>query len=178
MKPVNARFRIFILSLLGCMSVGVATASETKSVAEIKKHAKSCAEAQMRLDFDKFIPYMPTKLLGFMGGREGLTKTITEGTEEMKRRGITIDSVTIGTPEEPKTHGITQVALVPQKLVITTPQGRLVTDSHLLAISENGGESWVFVDTASINDEKLGILYPDLKGKVEIPPMKTKPADE
>jgi hypothetical protein len=177
MKSSNTRCKIFVLSLLGCVSVGVAAADEAQIVAEIKKHAEACAQAQMRLDFDKFIPYVPTKLLGFMGGKEGLTQTITKGTEEMKRRGITIERVTIGAPEKPKRHGTTLVSLVPQKLVMTTPQGRLTTDSHLLAISENSGESWVFVDAASLNDEKLGILYPDLKGNVESPQMKTKLAE-
>ena len=154
-----------------------ADAKPNEIVAAIKKHAEICSDAQLKLDFEKFLPYVPAKLLGFMGGKEGLTKTLTQQSAEIKRRGITIDSVKIGTPDKPKELGGLLVGLVPQELVLTTPQGKLVSMSHLLAISENKGESWVFVDCMSINDEKLGILYPTLKGKIDLPPNQTKLAE-
>lgn len=154
-----------------------APSKDEERVANIKKHAERCAEAQLKMEFEKFIPYVPTKLLEFMGGKDGLKNTITQGTEEMKRRGITIDSVTIGAPAEPQRYDDLLAGLVPQEMTMTTPQGKLVTASHLIAISEDEGVTWVFVDAGAINDQKLGILYPALKGKIKIPAMETNVAE-
>lgn len=165
----------FLFYILLPVSLFAEVESEKEKFAEvIKKNAEICAQAQLELDFEKFIPYVPEKLLGFMGGKEGLENTIKQGTEEMKRRGITMDKVKIGKPDEPKKYGRLLAGLVPQELTLTTPQGKLVTKSHFIAISEDKGENWVFLDCATINDAKLGILYPSLKGKINIPATETK----
>ncbi len=139
-------------------------------VATIKKHAQQCSDAQLRMDFDKILPYVPKKLLELMGGRDALKTKLAQGNAELKRRGVTIDSAAIGTPAAPQQHAGLLASLVPLTTNLTTPQGKLVATSHLIAISEDKGASWVFVDTATVNDEKLGTLYPPLKGKLQIPP--------
>jgi len=147
------------------------------TIAAIKKHAEACANAQIKLEFDKIIPYMPAKLLGFMGGAEGLTEIMTEQMAEMKRRGITIESVKIGTPGTPQGYDGLLACLVPQEIVMATPQGKIATKTYLIAVSESKGDSWVFIDCMSINDQKLAILYPPLKGRVEIPKTESKLAE-
>jgi hypothetical protein len=139
-------------------------------VNDIKKHAELCSEAQLKMDFDRIVRYMPKKLLEIAGGQEALKTMLTQGNAELKRRGVTIDSSTIGKPEAPQKHEGVLVSLVPMTTNLTTPQGKLIATSHMIAISEDKGKNWVFVDTATVNEEKLGVLYPALKGKVKIPP--------
>jgi hypothetical protein len=147
-----------------------ATPAPETMVATIKTHAQQCSDAQLRMDFDKILPYVPKKLLELMGGRDALKTKLAQGNAELKRRGVTIDSAAIGTPAAPQRHAGLLASLVPMTTNLTTPQGKLVATSHLIAISEDNGASWVFVDTATVNDEKLGTLYPPLKGKLQIPP--------
>ena len=153
------------------------TVTDETMIKEIKKHAELCSEAQMKTDFDKILPYVPKKLLELMGGPEALKTRVTQGNAELKRRGVTIDAATIGTPEKPQKHGGVIASLVPMTTKLTTPQGKLVATSHMIAISEDKGASWVFVDTATVNEEKLGTLYPALRGKVTIPPATAKMAE-
>ena len=166
--------------LMAFLAAGAFADTDSKKkeiVAGIKKHAEICSDAQLKLDFKTCLPYVPPRLMEFMGGKEGLMNTITQQSAELKRRGITINSVKIGTPDNPGEFEGLVAGLVPQEMVLTTPQGKLVCKSHLIAISENKGESWVFVDCAAINEEKLGILYPVLKGKIAIPATETRLAD-
>lgn len=146
------------------------TPTNETMVNDIKKHAELCSEAQLKMDFEKILPYVPKKLLEIMGGREVLKTKLTQGNAELKRRGVTIDSAAIGMPEVPQKHEGVLVSLVPMTTNLTTPQGKLIASSHMIAISEDNGTSWAFVDTATVNEEKLGVLYPALKGKVKIPP--------
>jgi len=143
-------------------------------VAAIRKSAEDCADAQLKMDFNRFIPYLPAKLLEYMGGAEGLSRTMTEGTAQMKANNITMESAKIGTPEVPKEHEGVLAGLVPMQIVMSTPQGKLLTKSHLIAISENKGKTWVFIDCASMTDEKIGLLYPSLAGKIDFPKAETK----
>ncbi|MEK7951637.1 hypothetical protein [Luteolibacter soli] len=135
----------------------------------IKKHAELCSDAQLKMDFDKVLPYVPKKLLETMGGAELLKTRLDQASTMLKSRGVTIDSAKIGTPQVPKNHGGVLVSLVPMETMMTTPQGKIIASSHMIAISEDKGASWVFVDTATVNEDKLGTLYPALKGKVDIP---------
>ena len=153
------------------------TATDETMIKEIKKHAEQCSEAQMKMDFDKILPYVPKKLLELMGGPEILKTKLAQGNAELKRRGVTIDAAIIGTPEKPQKHDGILASLVPMTTKLTTPQGKLVATSHMIAVSEDKGASWVFVDTATVNEEKLGTLYPALKGKIKIPPATAKMAE-
>jgi hypothetical protein len=153
------------------------TATDETMIKEIKKHAEQCSEAQMKMDFDKILPYVPKKLLELMGGPEVLKTKLAQGNAELKRRGVTIDAAIIGTPEKPQKHDGILASLVPMTTKLTTPQGKLVATSHMIAVSEDKGGSWVFVDTATVNEEKLGTLYPALKGKIKIPPATAKMAE-
>ncbi|MCW1885477.1 hypothetical protein OKA04_12125 [Luteolibacter flavescens] len=145
-------------------------AAEAKSLARtVKVQADACSQASLRGDFEASLPFVPKKLMDLMGGRDALKKMMEQGQGELKRRGVTIDSATTAMPEEPKNHGGLLVTLVPTTTHLTTPQGKVVATSHLIAISEDGGERWVFADTATVNEEKLATLYPALKGKVKIP---------
>lgn len=138
-------------------------------VNDIKKHAELCSAAQLKMDFETIVRYVPKKLLEIMGGKDVLKNRLTQGNAELKRRGVTIDSAAIGMPEVPKKHGGVLASLVPMTTHLTTPQGKLIATSHMIAISEDDGASWTFVDTATVNEEKLGVLYPPLKGKIKIP---------
>jgi uncharacterized protein (TIGR03067 family) len=151
--------------------------AEGDFIADIKKHAEICSESQLKSDFTKALPYVPAELLRLMGGKQAFADEFAANIAELKRRKVTINQLEIGTPETPKEFDGVLAGLVPQKLVITTPQGKIVTHSYLIAISENKGKSWVFVDPMVITAEQRSILYPMLEGKLKIPEAQMKLAE-
>ena len=98
--------------------------------------------------------------------------TLKRSTEAMRAQGISFTDVTIGTPEAPKKIGGWLIAIVPQHIRMTMPKGELVQDSHLLAISEDDGKKWVFVDAGVLSKSKLAQVFPELDGKIEVPERK------
>jgi hypothetical protein len=147
-----------------------ASAELTAVQTEIKQHAEACAKAQLDMDFDKFVPYMPKKLIELMGGKAAVEKTIRTGYGQMKEKGITFQSVKIGTPSAPAPYGPVNACLVPQTIIMNMPEGKLKIVSNLVGVSDDSGKTWVFIDTAQLSDDKLAILYPDLAGKLKLPP--------
>ncbi|MCW1926527.1 hypothetical protein OKA05_28505 [Luteolibacter arcticus] len=136
----------------------------------IKKHAEECSDAQLKMDFARTLPFVPPKLVELMGGKDALKGRLAQANAELKRRGVTIDSAIVGAAQVPQNHGGVLVSLVPLTTRMTTPQGKVIANSHLIGVSENNGASWTFADTATVNEEKLGTLYPPLKGKITLPP--------
>ena len=102
-----------------------------------------------------------------------MIEVMQQGTLDMQNRGIRYSSNNIGTPEPVREINGKLYALVPQTIRIEMPQGILVQESHLLAVSEDGGKRWYFVDTAPLgDDQKLGVVFPDLVGKIKVPVRK------
>jgi hypothetical protein len=61
-------------------------------------------------------------------------------------------------------------AVVPTTLRIKVPEGVLVGDAFMLAISEDGGENWTFLDgSVTTRPEQMKVLLPQLAGKLKLP---------
>jgi hypothetical protein len=88
----------------------------------------------------------------------------------MKSKGVAIEDVTLGEPEKPRKIGEWLVSLVPQKILIKLPEGHIEQESHLLAISEDEGKNWTFVDVN--NRTKFETAFPELVGKIVLPEKK------
>jgi hypothetical protein len=64
----------------------------------------------------------------------------------LKTQGIKIESATIGEPRIIYTAGKELHCLVTEKMILSTKDGRFQKDSNLLAISQNKGQNWYFLD--------------------------------
>ncbi|SEL41020.1 hypothetical protein [Parapedobacter koreensis] len=112
-----------------------------------------------------------TALVNAMGGREEMLAFIAAGMEDMAANGIRIDSVYFGDPGNFQQNEDIVYAFIPQVLVMTIPQPdqKMIVLSMLMAISDDGGNRWTFVDATGLDDAKLEYLFPDFQGNVPRP---------
>jgi hypothetical protein len=96
-----------------------------------------------------------------------MIEILKRGSEGMRAKGASIEDVTFGEPGKSQKIGEWLVALVPQHLLIKSPEGRYEQDSHILAISEDDGKNWTFVDVN--NRTKFEKAFPEFIGKIELP---------
>ena len=160
MKPLL----LFLLVIL--LATAPACAFSQDAPATIKEQAGKCAKALLSGDFETVAIYTHKRVLDLMGGKDAMIEVLKRGSEGMKAKGVAIEDVTIGEPGKTEKIGEWLVALVPQRLVIKIPDGHLEQDSHMMAISEDEGKHWTFVDVN--NRANVEQAFPELVGKIEL----------
>jgi hypothetical protein len=135
--------------------------------ATIKDQAGKCSKALLSGDFATVAVYAHKRVVDVMGGKETMIETLKRGYEGMRPKGVTLEDVTIGEPGKSRKIGEWLVALVPQVILIKSADGRFEQASHILAISEDGGKNWTFVDVN--NRAKFEKAFPEFVGKIELP---------
>jgi hypothetical protein len=138
----------------------------------IKREAQKCASALIAGDFDTFVSYNHPRLIQMMGGKDAFAAALKEGLSRMQDSGSAFVSADIGTPEAPKKIGGWLVSIVPEHSVTKVQGGKLIADSSLLGISEDGGHRWYFVDIGKTTPDQFAQVFPELAGKIELPKPK------
>jgi hypothetical protein len=136
----------------------------------IKQQALIVAAATKVLDYNTIIKYTHSSLINMMGGRDAMFKTIENSMGKMSAQGISIDSAAIGNPETIYIAGEELHCLVPQTIIMTVPNGKLVSNSYLLAISQDKGMNWTFINVSSqLNNKTITRLLPNFNQELKIP---------
>lgn len=138
----------------------------------IKIQAMDMARAVLAKDVNKLVSYMPPKLVAQAGGKEKLLAARDTLNKYMQQFGAEIKKVTIGNPGSIVIYKNQWQAIVPQTTEMTVMSGRFIFESSLVAISEDKGRHWYFVDTSVYRGEKLKSVLPDLSPQLVIPPAK------
>lgn len=138
----------------------------------IKIQAMEMAKAVLAKDLDKLSTYLPPKLIEQAGGKEKMMIARDTMNKYMKQFGAEIKRVTIGNPGKIINYKNQLQALVPQTTELKFMASMITLESTLIAISEDNGQHWYFVDTSIYREDKLKLSLPNLSPEIVIPPMK------
>ena len=138
----------------------------------IKIQAMDMARAVLAKDVNKLVGYMPPKLVAAAGGKEKLMMTRDTLNKYMKQFGAEIKRVTIGNPDRVISYKNQLQTTLPQTTEARFMAITITLESTLIAISEDKGVHWYFVDTSIYRGEKFKSSLPDLSPELVIPPMK------
>lgn len=157
---------VFIIPLIFIYFSGTALCADHAE--EIRAAAEKMSDAMTNKDYAMLAEYTLPLIVDMMGGKEKMVEILEQSEMEMKNQGISFGSVTTGSPVDIKEINGKIYALVPQTVTIKVPEGTLIQESHLIAISDQG--RWYFIDTSPLdNDETVAQVLPDLAGKMKIP---------
>jgi len=104
-----------------------------------------------------------------------MIETLRRGSEDMKAHGTAILGVEVSEPKEVVTAGEKQFAIVPMIVRIQLPDGTLRSKGFLIAVSEDHGKTWTFIDGGGIikepgkEREKLAQVIPDFPTQLSLP---------
>ena len=90
----------------------------------------------------------------------------------MKQFGAEIKRVTIGNPGKIINFNHQLQAIVPQTTEMKFMASTITLESTLIAISDDKGKHWYFVDTSIYRGDKIKSSLPNLSPELQIPPMK------
>ena len=142
------------------------------AAAVMKREAEKCAKAILASDFDTVTVYSHQRIIEGMGGKEKMATILKSSLGQAAAQGVSIEEASIGEPGKLEKIDGWLVGLIPQKVVMKVPGGKVEQESPLLGISEDDGKKWVFVDAGGIPKAQLEKIFPEIVGTIEIPARK------
>ena len=115
------------------------------------------------------------KLVELLGGRDEMIEMLRRGSEDMKAHGSAILATEVSAPKDIVVAGDKQFAIVPMVVRIHVPEGSLRSNGYLIALSEDRGNTWKFIDGAGLHKaaeterETLAKIVPGFPVQLSLP---------
>jgi hypothetical protein len=123
-------------------------------------------------DFNTYLNYIYPKVLIGYGGRDRAIEMFNDYAVQMQNQGKKVQKITLGAISKPVDAGNEIHCTVTQFVEMKVEGGVQVSETILLAISEDLGKKWTFFDVTMIDKEKIKMLIPDFNDKLELPKTK------
>lgn len=139
---------------------------------------KSAGEKMVHLfvekNYDEYVKFVHPQIIKLSGGKDKMIDAIKNSLKEIEDEGFAFNKVSIGTPSEIISTTADMESVVPQILELKAQGGLMVATSYLLAISNDKGKTWYFIDTSGKTLDQMKTIFPQLSNKLVIP-EKTEP---
>lgn len=166
MKQVAILF-FFLLNLALCY--GQVDSSDNSAV--IKKQVETMGQYLLKHDFNSFCAFTYPETVKMLGGKQNMIALMEKGIHEMNADGIDFLNFTFGEPSTVINVGDELQCTISQTIILKVPDGKLASQSTLIAISIDGGKYWYFVDTAGKDIQTMKKVLPNLSDKLILPPQ-------
>ncbi len=166
------RIRKIVLLLITFAVIHRFAAAQQGLETTIKIQAMEMAKAILAKDVEKTVQYLPPKLVEASGGKAKVLVVRDSLNKFMQQFGVDVKKIIIGNPAKIINYKEVLQTTLPQTTHIKFMQGTMVIESTLVAISEDKGKHWYFIDTAIYRSGKLKEALPNLSPELVIPPMK------
>jgi len=136
----------------------------------ILDQARAMGDATLKGDFEALVDRLYPKVLETLGGRDKALQTMRETLKLMKAKGIEFKDYQFGEPGKIARGKLHLFSVVPETVVLSVPEGTLTQRSFLLAIRDNAGKDWFFLDGGTQPTDAIKQFVPDLPEDLKLPP--------
>jgi hypothetical protein len=142
---------------------------------QIRKLAAENSAAVASGNYARLVDLTYPKVVEMIGGRDKMIQTLQRGSEDMKAHGSAILGAEVDEPKEVVTAGDKRFAIVPMTVSVQVPDGTLRSKGFPIAVSEDRGKTWTFIDGAGLvrepgkEKEKLAQILLDFPPKLSLP---------
>jgi 3-deoxy-D-manno-octulosonic-acid transferase len=136
----------------------------------IKQRALKMATAFSNFKLDEYITYLHPSLINAQGGSSKIKQSQDSINKYQKMFGVKISKVLIGEVSKIETYKKQLQATFPMTTTIVTPMGEMNTKTTVVALSDDAGKTWFFIDGMFYNAKQLNSKLPKLSSKIIVPP--------
>lgn len=154
------------------LAAGILSVSAQNMPTVIKTQAMEMARAVLNKDVDKLIRYMHPSTIKMAGGKEKILSARDSANKYMKQFGAEIKKITIGNPGPVFSYKKQLQSVVPQTTQVSFMESIITMETSLIALSDDGGKNWVFIDNSIYNVKSKDKGLPELSPELIIPAMK------
>ena len=165
------RTSVTLIAIAGCAQL----ANADPQTERIRKLAAENSGAVSSGNYTRLVELTYPKVVEMVGGRDKMIETLRRGSEDMKAHGSAILGAEVNEPKEVVTSGEKQFAIVPMVVRVQVPDATLRSKGFLIAVSEDRGKTWTFIDGAGLvrepgkEREKLAQILPDFPPQLSLP---------
>jgi hypothetical protein len=138
----------------------------------LKAQAEEVGRAAVEEDHPKMAELTLPALVDKFGGPAAYVRQLESMAAEMKGQGCRLTKYRIGDPSPLVEASGAVYAVIPMVLELSGPGGAAGrAPSYLIAVSQDGGASWKFVDGAGAGNDrgKVKALLPDFPEQLQLP---------
>lgn len=138
--------------------------------ASIRRESTLMQQELMDGNLDAFIVHTNPDVVRLMGGPEKIKEAMQPGLQSLVK---SIRKTTLGRISEVVDEGERLAAFVPVETEYAMPDGRvLLQSSYRVAASEDGGQTWTFLDCQGQSQQETLIrkMFPRLCQRIPFPP--------
>ena len=161
---------LLLLFLVLGFTTSAQTEDELKALAIYQ--AKIACEATENSDYETLFDYTMPEVLELMGGRQNALTMMRDTMKNMESNGVSITSSEViemtGFAFEQDQYR----CVIKNKVVVRmSPEQSTQSISHMFGIYNPELNRWYFIEGAQLNNEAvIGMILPDLKTALNIPP--------
>ena len=135
----------------------------------IKAAAMEMGNALAQKNSKKFIEYQHPVMIELAGGEDQLRNISDSALKVFEQLGGRVSKINYGNPSEVVVHKKVLQSVIPQTLTLTSFIADIEIATSLIAISEDGGKSWRFIDTNLFSVKEIKSAMPELSPALIIP---------
>jgi len=143
-----------------------------QEIGTVRRLAESMVNATMSGDYAKVVDNTYAAVVKELGGRDAAIKVAADAMQQLKDEHFEIKAYFVGTPEGLHSeHGVT-FTIVPTRMEMQAPDAHIVARGYLLALSEDAGKTWKFVDGSGLADAAFrDHVLPKLPADLTLPEL-------
>jgi hypothetical protein len=168
-----------ILSFAAILLVSICSYAQNNDavIKALYEQANDMGKKFISQDYAGFLKYSHPSTIKAMGGEKKAVEKITTEMLSIGKDGIIVTKLTFGTPSKIIIANDELQCTVPQIMEMHVPGGKITSTNTMLAISNDKGKNWYFLDTANYSFDDMKMLLPNLSDQIVIP-ERTDPAFE
>lgn len=160
----------YIISLLLLPACAVAQTRTANHKTAIQAEATKMGKALVSKDYENFVKTTYPKAVEWTeGGKEALKKELSSQITTMEKDGASIARVWPGQAGDIIDTAQELQSTIPQYMEIVLPEGTVKSETTLIAISQNKGKSWYFIDVAGKSLQQIREVFPNISAKLVVP---------
>lgn len=121
-------------------------------------------------NYKGYIKYIHPVIIKATGGETKMLELLNDQNAQLRNKGIVINSIIFNPPSEIVKSKNELQCIISQHTELKPAKGTVVTYTTLISISTDNGKSWKFIDTFNKDIAALRKLFPNLSGKILLPP--------
>jgi hypothetical protein len=137
--------------------------------AKVLTKAHEMAKTFIAKDYEAFAKFSHPAVVKVMKGEKAMIQRLKKDFGELESQGITFLELKFSAPSKMITVENELQCTIPQQIVMLVPGGTLTATTTVIAISEDQGNNWYFIDTAGNNVGNMKALIPSLSLDLPVP---------
>lgn len=134
----------------------------------LNKQLSEMKNSFLKGNYDSFANYTYPILVEMMGGKSNFVKVTKNSMDQIKTGGYNIKDIKFKKPSNFVTKKDELQCSLIQEILLETPKGKILAEYTLIAISEDKGNNWTFLDTSGKSKSEMLEYFPNLSSELII----------